>query len=185
VVDIIHNWKEEPDAPRQLDPDRVDTLFYNQDGHVLCRNLDTEDESRNYASMAYQGFEKDRGCLKYRCPAQALGIDCTQREICNDGNHTDHGRIVRIPMEENRRLFTPLARGSYAWQREYKKRTSVERVNSRLDVSFGFEFHFIRGGKKMRARMGMALVVMLAMAVGWIQSGEKEKMRSLVQARAA
>ena len=185
VVDVIHNWKEEPDAPRQLDPDRVDTLFYNQDGHVLCRNLGTEDESKNYAPMAYQGFEKDRGCLKYRCPAQALGIDCTQRETCNDGNHTDHGRIVQIPMEENRRLFTPLARGSYAWQREYKKRTSVERVSSRLDVSFGFEFHFIRGGKKMRARMGLVLVVMLAMAVGWIQSGEVEKMRSLVQARAA
>ena len=108
-----------------------------------------------------------------------------QFEICNGGHHTDHGRIVRIPLEQDRRLYTPLARGTYAWEREYKKRTSVERVNSRLDVSFGFERHFIRRKKKMKARMGLALVVMLAMAVGWIESGEKKKMRSLVQTRAA
>jgi hypothetical protein len=185
AIDIIHKWKEEPKAPRSLDPDRVDTLFYNQDGHLLCRHLDTSDETKNYAAMAYEGFEQSRQSLKYRCPAQALGIACTQRAVCNDGHHTDHGRIVRIPLEKDRRLFTPLARDSYVWERTYKKRTSVERVNSRLDVSFGFERHFIRGKKKMRARMGLALVVMLGMAVGWIEAGEKEKMRSLVQPRAA
>lgn len=185
VIDIRHLWKEEPNAPRPLYPDRVDTIFYNQHCHVLCRNLDTDDESRNYASMTYEGFEKDREGLKYRCPMRAMGIACTQQEICNGGRHTDHGRIVRIPLEQDRRLYTPLARGTYAWEREYKKRTSVERVNSRLDVSFGFERHFIRRKKKMKARMGLALVVMLAMAVGWIESGEKKKMRSLVQPRAA
>lgn len=185
VVDLIHKWKEDPDAPRPLDPDRVDTIFYNQDGAMVCRNLDTPDEAKNYAPMAFEGFEESRQSLKYRCPAQALGMTCTQREICNDGRHTDHGRIVRIPLARDRRLFTPLARDSYAWEREYRKRTSVERVNSRLDVSFGFERHFIRGKKKMEIRMGLALVVMLAMAVGWIESGEQEKMRSLVQPRAA
>jgi hypothetical protein len=185
VVDITHKWKEDPQAPRALDPERVDTLFYNQDGHVLCRPLDTQQESKNYVAMAFEGFEESRQSLKYRCPAKALGITCTQQEICNDGQHTEHGRIVRIPLGKDRRLFTPLARGTYAWEREYKKRTSVERVNSRLDVSFGFERHFIRGRKKMEVRMGLALVVMLAMAVGWIEAGEKEKMRSLVQPRAA
>lgn len=185
VIDIRHLWKEEPNAPRPLYPDQVDTIFYNQDGHVLCRNLDTEEESKNYASMTFQGFEKDREGLKYRCPMKAMGIACTQQAICNGGQHTEHGRIVRIPLKEDRRLYTPLARGTYAWKREYKKRTSVERVNSRLDVSFGFERHFIRRKKKMQARMGLALVVMLAMAVGWIEAGETEKMRSLVQPRAA
>lgn len=185
VIDIRHLWKDEPNVPRPLYPDRVDTIFHDQDGRVLCRNLDTDDESRNYASMTFQGFEKDREGLKYRCPMLAMGIACTQQEICNGGHHTDHGRIVRIPLEQDRRLYTPLARGTYAWEREYKKRTSVERVNSRLDVSFGFERHFIRRKKKMKARMGFALVVMLAMAVGWIESGEKKKMRSLVQTRAA
>jgi hypothetical protein len=61
----------------------------------------------------------------------------------------------------------------------------VERVNSRLDNSFRFEQHYIRGQKKMQLRIGLALLVMLALAVGHLQSGEKEKIRSLVQPRAA
>jgi len=85
-------------------------------------------------------------------------------------------------MALDRRLFTPLARSSYAWKRVYAKRTAVERVNSRLDVSFGFERHFIRGLAKMRLRVGLALVVMLAMALGRVKEKQKEKMRSLVQA---
>jgi hypothetical protein len=66
--------------------------------------------------------------------------------------------------------------------RLYKKRTSVERVNSRLDVSFGFEHHFIRGRKKMKVRVGLALMVMLAMALGRVKEKQKDKLRSLVQA---
>ncbi|MGH9341284.1 MAG: DDE transposase, partial [Acidobacteriota bacterium] len=69
----------------------------------------------------------------------------------------------------------------YAWAREYKKRTAVERVNSRLDTSFNFEVHYIRGKKKMELRVGLALMVMLALAVGHIKAGHQEKMRSLVQ----
>ena len=59
---------------------------------------------------------------------------------------------------------------------------AVERVNSRLDVSFGFEQHFIRGQAKMRLRMGLALVVMLAMAYGRVKEKQQDKMRSLVGA---
>ncbi|GAB6275400.1 MAG: hypothetical protein STSR0004_22670 [Peptococcaceae bacterium] len=38
----------------------------------------------------------------------------------------------------------------FKWEKEYDKRTSVERVNSRLDVSFGFELHTARGIAKMK-----------------------------------
>ncbi len=185
VIDITRSWKEDPHLPRPLDPDRCDTIFYNQEGEVLCRCRDTEDESRNYIPLTFCGFEEKRSCLKYRCPAKALGVDCTQQKECNGGHHTDYGRIVRVPLETDRRRYTPMARGTYAWKREYDKRSSVERVNSRLDVSFGFENHCIRGMQKMKLRMGMALIVMLAMAVGSILSGEQEKIRSLVQPRAA
>ena len=56
----------------------------------------------------------------------------------------------------------------------------VVRVNSRLDVSFGFERHYIRGMKKMRFRVGLALIVMNAMALGRIRTGHRDAMRSLV-----
>ena len=126
--------------------------------------------------MAYGGFEKGRQTLKYRCPAAHYGIECAGCGMCAVK------KFVRIPLAKDRRIFTPLARSSYAWQTIYKKRTSVERVNSRLDVSFGFERHFIRGLKKMRLRMGLALTVMLAMALGRIREKRKEMMRSLVRA---
>jgi hypothetical protein len=87
---------------------------------------------------------------------------------------------IRIKLEEDRRLFTPLARSSYAWQRAYDKRTSVERVNSRLDGFFGFENHTIRGQTKMEVRCGLALCIMLAMAVGRIRQKRPDLMRSMV-----
>ncbi|WP_242823908.1 transposase [Sulfobacillus thermosulfidooxidans] len=71
-------------------------------------------------------------------------------------------------------------RASYQWKREYAHRTAVERVNSRLDVSFGLELHTIRGLKKMQLRCGLALIVMLAMALGRIRQRQPERMRRLV-----
>ena len=44
----------------------------------------------------------------------------------------------------------------------------------------GFEHHTIRGKAKMEMRVTLALVVMLAMALGRIQIGQADKMRSLV-----
>ena len=61
-------------------------------------------------------------------------------------------------------------------------RSSVERVNSRLDVSFGFERHYFRGKKKMKLQCTLALGVMLAMAVGRIRENQPGKIRSLVAA---
>ena len=68
------------------------------------------------------------------------------------------------------------------FKREYKKRTALERINSRLDVSFGFENHYIKGMKKMRLRCSMAMMVMLAMALGRVREKKIEDVRSLVKA---
>ena len=92
-----------------------------------------------------------------------------------------YGRMVRIPLSTDRRVFTPLARSSYAWKREYKKRTAVERVNSRVDRVLGFEQHFIRGKQKMKMRLSLGFCVLLAMALGRIKAGQRGKMRSLLQ----
>jgi len=128
--------------------------------------------------MAYGGFEKDRGSVKYRGPARHYGLECAGVEQC------PVGFAVRIPLSEDRRVFTPLARSSYAWERQYRKHTAVERVNSRLYVSIGFEHHFIRGLEKMKMRCSLALCVMLAMAVGMSREKQGEKLRSLVKAAA-
>lgn len=129
--------------------------------------------------MAYWGFEAERGTLKYRCPAAANEFPCQGRDRCPGGDGP-YGRVVRIPLEKDRRLFTPLPRDSQAWKRAYNRRTAVERVNSRIDNVLGFEHHTIRGLVKMETRVGIALVVMLAMALGRIRIGQQEAMRSLV-----
>ncbi|MHB1407840.1 MAG: transposase [Desulfitobacteriaceae bacterium] len=89
---------------------------------------------------------------------------------------------IRISLTEDRRIFTPIDRASYKWEKEYNKRTSVERVHSRIDVSFGFELHTIRGMAKVKVRCGLALCVMLAMALGRVKEKQADKMRSLVRA---
>ncbi len=57
----------------------------------------------------------------------------------------------------------------------------VERVNCRLDVSFGFENHTIRGQKKMSIRGPLAFIIMLSLAVGWTREGRPDLIRSLVR----
>lgn len=126
--------------------------------------------------MPSGGFEKDRNTLKKLCPAEYYGIECKGQAQCP----VTQG--IRISLSEDRRIFTPIDRASYKWEKEYDKRTSVERVNSRFDVSFGFELHTIRGMAKMKVRCGLALCVMLAMALGRVKEKQADKMRSLVRA---
>jgi hypothetical protein len=61
-------------------------------------------------------------------------------------------------------------------------RTAVERVNSRLDVSFGFEARRLRGKKKMDLLTALALMVMDALAVASINEGKPKLIRSLIRA---
>jgi hypothetical protein len=177
LIGIRHDWKDGQET-RALYPDRVDNIVTDEEGSIFCVRRSSRDvHQMETIPMAFYGFERDRKTVKYRCPAAAYGYECVDREECCCGVY---GRSVRVPLDVDRRRFVPVPRGSYKWRRLYGRRTAVERVNSRLDVSFGFERHFIRGMTKMRVRVGMALVVMLAMALGSIEVGEQYRMRSLV-----
>jgi len=169
VIDIRNMWKDGEET-KVVSGQR--NVVYDYKGTVYCHCPMTGDRRE----MAYGGFEADRETLKYRCPARQYDLVCKGCKRCPVRGS------VRIKLEEDRRVFTPLARSSYRWKTLYKKRTSVERVNSRLDVSFGFEQHFIRGLKKMRLRMGLALIVMLAMALGRAKEKRLDKLRSLTRA---
>jgi len=174
-IDKRSDWKDRTDATRVLFADRCDTAVHDVRGTISCICPATEEQRQ----MAYWGFEPERGTLKYRCPAAAYDFQCQGRSQC-PGAQTDYGKIVRIDIDTDRRMFTPVARDSAAWERAYDRRTAVERVNSRLDRVLGFEQHTIRGLKKMETRVGIALVVMLAMALGRIRIGQQGQMRSLL-----
>ena len=170
VIDIRRMWRDK--ETKLLDPGCSDNIVYDEVGTVYCICPKTGEQRQ----MSYGGFEKDRMALKYICPVKAYGVRCSGSHECAHALKSE-----RISLEIDRRIFTPVARSSYAWEREYQKRTAVERVNSRLDVSFGFEKHFIRGIQKMEIRVGLALCVMLAMAVGRIKEQQQGLMRSLVK----
>ncbi len=169
VIAIRNCWQDGEKTHRITGQRNV---VYDYEGNVSCCCLRTG----KLRAMRYGGFEADRGTLKYRCPSTDYGLPCRGRDRCPVKG------AVRIPLSEDRRIFTPMARSSYIWKTTYKKRTAVERVNSRLDVSFGFERHFIRGLAKMRMRMGLSLVVMLAMALGRARENRADLIRSLVRA---
>jgi hypothetical protein len=172
VIGIRNCWQESDDNAGTRVLVGTTNVTYDYQGNVFC-SCPLTGETR---PMAYGGFEASRQTLKYRCPARHYGVECRGEGECPLAG------AIRIKMEEDRRIFTPVARSSYAWQTEYNKRVAVERVNSRLDVSFGFENHFIRGREKMKFRCGLALIVMLAMALGRVKEKQQEKLRSLVQA---
>ena len=60
------------------------------------------------------------------------------------------------------------------------KQRCCSAVGSLLADGYGFDHPYIRGLTKMRLRMTMALTIMLAMALGRIQAGQPEHMRSLL-----
>ena len=183
LIDVREMWREEREMPdhdpsrpirRPLAADGGGNLLHSEKGEVFCRCPATGEER----PMAFQGFEADRGALKYRCPAAAYGFDCAGRERClgDAGSKAgDYGRVVRVDLAAaDRRMFTPTPWGSPSWRRGYARRSALERINARLDRGFRFENHFVRGKARMRTRIG------LAVALGAVLAGRPARMRSLV-----
>lgn len=157
IIDIQNHWKDGEKTKQYRNTD----LTYSYDGKVYWT-----DERGKEIKLSYAGYDKQTESLRYKFPPQIKDK-----------------RIFRIKIEEDRRIFTPIARDSKKWKREYKKRTSIERENGRLDRDYGFEKHTIRGKEKMEMFITMAFLVQLSMAKGKIEQNQKEKLSALVAQR--
>lgn len=187
IIDSRELWKEEKKGQSYVKGQKImrplgsvhDNVFYTEKAELWCRCPVSNTERK----MAFSGFEFTRSGLKFRCPSAVFGLVCKGWKKCHGeaGCVTDgYGRVVRVPLERGRRIFTPTPRGSVSWRRAYNRRSALERINSRIEGSFGFERHFIGGKAKMTARAGLAVAVMMALGVGHIRAGRPERMRSLV-----
>jgi hypothetical protein len=107
--------------------------------------------------MAYIGHEPDRQALKYRCPAQHEGWEFPMSALCNAGK--SYEKTVRVPREIDLRRFPELPRATKKFERLYKGRTAVERVNARLKVFWGADDGNIRGSRRFFAQVGVVLAV--------------------------
>jgi hypothetical protein len=168
VIDKRTMWRVEEEKEIIGHPQR----YYDEQGNVFCY----AEEKGGRHRMVPIGYDKERNAQRFKCPAKHYGAECSGACGCT------LAKTVRIPLETDRRIFTEVNRTQYLWKRIYARRTAVERVNSRLDVSFGFEVRRVRGQKKMGLFAALTFAVMDALAVWRIEQDRPDLMRSLVTA---
>ncbi|MDX2149566.1 MAG: transposase [Bryobacteraceae bacterium] len=135
-------------------------VVHDEAGSVYC--YDTLSKVPVRRAMSYAGHEKDRGTLKYRCPAQVEDFRCASAKKCNAGK--SYGMTVRVPQEIDLRRFPSIPRATPQFERLYKGRTSVERVNDRLKVFWGIDDGNVVGSRRFCAHVVAVLIVHLAFA---------------------
>jgi hypothetical protein len=160
---IIENrslWKDE--SEKMLPGhDGNSNIVYDEAGTVYCYDRVSEPMVRR--KMSYIGYEPSRETIKYRCPAMHEGFACPMSETCNAGK--TYGLTVRVPREIDLRRFPALPRATKKFERLYKGRTSVERVNARLKVFWGADDGNVTGSRRFFALLGVIMVVHAAFAV--------------------
>lgn len=159
LIQMRSLWKSEPE---RILPghDGNSNIVYDEAGTLYCYDRVSEPMVRH--PMAYVGYEPARETLKYRCPAKHEGWECPMSKICNAGK--SYGMTVRVPRETDLRRFPALPRATKKFERMYKGRTAVERINARLKVFWGADDGNIRGARRFFAHVNVVLLVHAAFA---------------------
>ena len=147
----IRNCWKDGEATKQY---KNTDIVYDYQGNVYI-----VDEKGKQRKMMYEGYDCQKKCLRY----------------------SHMGKIYKIYISYDERVFLPVARDSIKFKRLYKGRTAVERLNGRIDRDFMFEDHCIRGLKKMKLTVSLTLLIMNAMALGKIKRGETEHLAALTR----
>ena len=162
LIDIRNMWKDGEGTRQYKDTNMV----YNAYGEVFHYDYvevtDVESSKKSLewqpVKMKYEGYDKQKKCLRY----------------------SHKGKIRKIYISYDERVFLPIARDSEKFKKLYNGRTSVERLNGRLDRDYMFENHTIRGLDKMNLELTISMIVMNGMAVGKIKRN-MQSIRSLVK----
>jgi hypothetical protein len=168
VIQNRNLWTEE--SEKMLPGhDGNSNIVYDEAGTVYCYDRVSVPIVRH--KMSYIGYEPARETIKYRCPAMHEGWECPMSSLCNAGK--SYGKTVRVPREIDLRRFPAMPRATKKFERLYKGRTSVERVNARLKVFWGADDGNVTGSPRFFALLGVVMVVhaafatLLAMAPRW------------------
>ena len=121
--------------------------------------------------MVYAG--RDGKYLKFRCPkhAEELGGPCSVSR---------YGRVLKISISENERRWPGLWRESKKFKRLYNRRTSVERVNSRLKEHLCLDEQHVRGLAKTTVNASLSLLVMVGGALAMAKNRRMDNLRQVV-----
>lgn len=133
------------------------------------------------AGLPMMFWGRDGHYLKYRCPEKS-GLFCCliEHRKTSRCSTSDYGQVVKLDMRDDPRRYVPVPRETKKWKRLYKMRTSVERVNSRLKDNLILDELRVRGNRKVKARVGLNLLVMLAIAVGMAERDRLQDCRRII-----
>ena len=162
IKPLIENrslWKDEYE--RKLPGHGGDSnIVHDEAGTVYCYDKVSRVPVRH--KMSYIGHEPKRGTLKYRCPARHEGWHCPSEKRCNAGRK--YGLTVRVKREIDLRRFPPIPRATKQFERLYKGRTAVERVNARVKVFWGADDGNIVGPQRFFAQLATIMIVHAGLA---------------------
>jgi hypothetical protein len=159
LIQVRALWQTEPE---RLLPghDGTSNVVYDELGTIYCYDKVSEHPIRH--KMSFIGHEPGRETLKYRCPARHEGWECPMSPVCNAGK--SYGKTVRVPRGVDLRRFPALPRATKKFERMYKGRTAVERVNARLKLFWGVDDGNVKGSRRFVAQVGVVLAVHAAFA---------------------
>jgi hypothetical protein len=162
IKPVIENrslWKDETE--RMLPGhDGNSNIVYDEAGTLYCYDKVSTPIVRH--RMAYIGHEPSRGTLKYRCPSMHEGWPCPMSSVCNAGK--SYGLTLRVKQDIDLRRFPPIPRATKQFERLYKGRTSVERVNARFKIFWGADDGNVTGAPRFHAMAGTVMIVHEAFA---------------------
>jgi hypothetical protein len=159
LIQMRSLWKEDPE--RMLPGhDGRSNVVYDEAGTLYCYDRTSDPMIRH--RMAYIGYEPKRETIKYRCPARHEGWSCPHDAVCNAGK--SYGKTVRVKRTIDLRRFPPIPRTTTKFERMYKGRTAVERVNARLKIFSGADDGNIVGARRFHASVGAVMIVHAAFA---------------------
>jgi hypothetical protein len=153
-------------------------VVYDEAGTLYC--YDKVSAVPVKQKMAYIGYEKSRGTLKYRCPARHEGWKCPSDARCNRGS--DYGKTVRVKCEIDLRRFPPIPRATKEFERRYKGRTAIERVNARVKLFWGADDGNVTGAARFHAHLATIMLVHIAVA-NWLAMAPRYEGKSLSPTR--
>jgi len=152
-------WKDEHE--RLLPKHNADSnIVYDEAGTIYCYDRVSDPPVRH--GMAYIGHESARGTLKYRCPAMHEGWTCRSHGRCNAGK--TYGLTVRVKQELDLRRFPPIPRATKLFNRLYKGRTAVERVNARVKIFWGADDGNVVGPQRFHGFLSTVMIVHVGLA---------------------
>ena len=162
IAPIIHNRSLWTGESERLLPghDPASNVVHDEAGTLYCYDMTPNPPVRH--RMAYIGHEPARRTLKYRCPAVHEGWRCPSQTTCNAGRR--YGKTVRVKRDIDLRRFPPVPRATKKFERLYKGRSAVERVNARLKIFWGADDGNITGAARFHAWLDTVMVVHIGLA---------------------